>query len=159
MYQLHRVYCGAAWDLEAERHAFTDAVGDFNETIGIKAGILYVAVSLPGVPDKRPYQYAVDQNIRACRHYILAISEDWGPPARNFQREYQLALECSRDPALPMRETAVFVRQPLEGQVLPATFPAPSVFFHATADFKSLVIASLSSWFETLRDEQRGSAA
>ncbi len=47
-------------------------------------GVLYVPVSLTSVGDKRPLQYAVDDNIRECRHYLVLLTEDWGPPERNF---------------------------------------------------------------------------
>jgi len=40
MYRLHKVYCANPWELEAERRAFYDVVGEFNERDAMNAGIL-----------------------------------------------------------------------------------------------------------------------
>src|SRR5215475_3739834 len=121
MYHMHRIYCATPWELEEERGTFYAAVGEFNATHAMPRGILYVPVSLGSVPDKRPYQYAVTDNIRACRHYIQvldALPPDqppnaiWGPPQRNFESDLRLALACSADPALPMCEVAVLLKKP-----------------------------------------------
>src|SRR5262245_43351835 len=69
MYHMHRIYCATPWELEEERGTFYAAVGEFNATHAMPHGVLYVPVSLGSVQDKRPYQYALKDNIRACRHY------------------------------------------------------------------------------------------
>src|SRR5450759_4106633 len=111
MYQMHRVFCATSWELERERQAFEDVLGEFNEAEAMKRGVLYVPVSLVNIRDKRPLQYTVDENIHACRHYILALCDNWGPPERNFERDYQLALECRADPSQPMREIAFLLKK------------------------------------------------
>src|SRR5947209_19186036 len=103
MYRMHRVFCATAWELEGERRAFYDAIGEFNEAAAMPRGMLYVPVSLTNVRDKRPYQYVVDENILESRHYILALSEDWGPPERNFEADYRLALASAGNATVPMR--------------------------------------------------------
>ncbi|HEY2013528.1 MAG TPA: hypothetical protein VGH38_08520, partial [Bryobacteraceae bacterium] len=75
---MHRVYCAAASDLEEERQAFLSVIGEFNETEGIKRGVLFVPVLLLWpVQDKRLIQGTVDQNIRACRYYVQVLKETW----------------------------------------------------------------------------------
>ena len=150
MFQMHRIFCATPWELEAERYRFYDVVGRFNETAGVQKGVLYVPVTLTNVMDKRPLQYAVDQNIRECRHYILLLWEDWGPAARNFRNEYHMALECRGDPALPMESVAVLVKKQPSGQALAEDLPEPSATFSTLAEFDECVTTLLSGWLESL---------
>jgi hypothetical protein len=150
MYRMLRVFCATAWELEGERLAFYDVVGQFNEE-AMKLGILYVPVSLTNAPDKRPLQYTVNQNIRDCRHYILATDEDWGPRERNFERDYRLAIECAADATLPMKGAEILVRTQPDGSPSPfgsvlsaAGFPCRN--FSTTSDFVETVKQLLSAW-------------
>jgi hypothetical protein len=158
MYHMHRIYCATPWELEAERGAFYATVGEFNEAHAMPRGVLYAPVSLSSVPDKRPYQYAVQENIRACRHYIQVLdacpphqsaSLIWGPPERNFELDLRLALACSADPALPMCEVAVLVKHP---SPLLASLDGVSaiVEFADPTDFKRQLFALLLRWLETV---------
>jgi len=149
MYPMHRVFCATPWELEGERRAFHDVLGEFNEAEAMKRGVLYVPVSLFNTRDKRPLQYAVDENIRDCRHYILALCDGWGPPERNFERDYRLALECSADPALPMRETAFLLKKPLPGRSSPSGLPPVSAEFSTIDEFKQQVRRLFAEWIVT----------
>ena len=147
---MHRIFCATAWELEGERLAFHDALGRINEAEAMPNGLLCVPVSLPNIRDKRPYQYLLEENLRDSRYYILALTDGWGPPERNFQRDYQLALEHRANPALPMRDVALLVRHPA-GQ--PSAFAAelagaghPSVAFADVGDFVQVVSRRLSQW-------------
>jgi hypothetical protein len=151
MYRMHRVFCATAWELEAERSAFYDVIGQFNEMEAMRCGMLYVPVSLTNVHDKRPLQYVVDQNIRDCRHYILAIDEDWGPKERNFERDYRLAAECVADSSLPMHGTAILLRARPDG--MPSPFAAnlagaglAVAEFADTRQFSDAVRSLLTEW-------------
>jgi hypothetical protein len=151
MYRMHRVFCATAWELEGERRAFCDVLGQFNETEAMASKALYIPVSLTNIHDKRAYQYTVEENIRACRHYILAVSEDWGPRERNFERDYRLALECAADPSLPLLHTAILVRNQPDGSVSPfiATLAAAgfsSAPFSGPADFQQAIRGLLAAW-------------
>ncbi len=150
MFQLHRIFCATPWELEAERYRFYDVVGRFNETVGIQKGVLFVPVTLASVMDKRPLQYAVDQNIRDCRHYVLLLSEDWGPAARNFRNEYHMALQCKEDPALPMESVAVLAKTQPSGQPLAEGLPEPRATFSTLEEFDKCVTALMSDWLESL---------
>ena len=151
MYRFHQIFCATAWELEGERRAFYDLVGEVNEADSMPRGALYVPVSLTNVQDKRPLQYTVDENIRACSYYLLAIAGDWGSKERNFERDYRLALSCRADPSLPMRETAILLQarpdgapDPFAAELAAAGFP--SIPFRDTTEFNEIVRALLKQW-------------
>jgi hypothetical protein len=147
---MHRVFCATPWEMEAERSCFYDVIGQFNEAQAAAKGVLYVPVSLVNVRDKRPLQYAVEENIRECRHFILLLSEDWGPIERNFENDYLLARECAADPALPMSEVAVLRRIGRSGRPLLDGMPAPDSSFATMEEFRQCVNDLLSLWLANL---------
>jgi hypothetical protein len=159
MFQMHRIFCATPWELETERHRFYDVVSRFNETVGMQRGVLYVPVTLTNVMDKRPMQYAVDQNIRDCRHYILLLWEDWGPTARSFRNDYHMALQCRDDPALPMESVAVFAKTQPSGQPLAEGLPEPRATFSTLAEFDECVTALMSDWLESLPMDEASTRA
>jgi len=146
MYQMHRVFCATSWELEGERRAFHDVIGDVNEAEAMKRGLLYVPVTLVNIRDKRPYQYVVEENIRDCTYYMLAVSDGWGPPERHFERDYRLALACRQNPGLPMRETAFLWQKPDAESPVPGGLPAPTRAFTTTEDFKAYTRELLLEW-------------
>jgi hypothetical protein len=163
MYKMLRVFCATSWELEEERQAFYDLVGEVNEREAMKLGVLYVPVALGNAADKRPLQYTVNENIRAVRHYILTIDEDWGPKERNFERDYRLAVACAADPALPLCQTAILLRRQPDGTPAPfgATLEAAGIgrIDYATVDdFKQTVRRLLCEWLPADAG-QRSSAA
>ena len=104
-YTMHRVFCATPEDCEAERQAFHDALGDFNEKAAMARGILFVPVSIPlNMADKRLFQPVIDENIRSCRYYVEVIGGGGAAPQRNFEADRALAVACAADPALPMSE-------------------------------------------------------
>src|SRR5262245_55444661 len=161
MYRMHRVFCAAPWELESERRVFYDVIGNFNELAAMPRGILYVTVSLVAMRDKRPYQYTVEENIRDCRHYLLALGEDWGPVERNFEPDFRLATACLRDPSLPMQSVSVLLRAPEDGGPPPlasrllAAGVTP-VLFQGSQDFREKVVPLLHGWLEA---DSSGAAA
>jgi len=151
MYRMHRIFCATAWETEGERRAFYDILGKFNEVHGIPAGTLYVPVSLVNISDKRPYQYTVDENIRECRYYVLVPGDDWGPPARAFERDYRLAVACAADPALPMQATAILLRTQPDGTSSPFAEALDSLSlaytpFTTPANFEAALLILLAGW-------------
>jgi len=154
MYRMHRIFCATAWETEGERRAFYDILGNFNETHGIPAGTLYVPVSLINIHDKRPYQYTVDENIRECRYYLLVPGDDWGPPARAFERDYLLARSCAADPALPMQAAAILLRNLPDGSRPPFaavldTAGHEYTTFTTAEDFQGAVTDLLHTWLHS----------
>jgi len=151
MFQMHRVFCATPWELEGERRAFYDIVAEFNERAAMQRGILFVLVALSQVRDKRPHQFSVEENIQACRYYILLLFQDWGPVERNFENDYHLALECIADPALPMQGVAVLHKKQLSGQPLAAGMPQPESTFSTRAEFGQCIDTLLSRWQESVQ--------
>src|SRR5690348_4019000 len=113
-YQMHRVFCATPGDLEEERQAFYEVMAELNQEEAMPRGILLVSLSIvPYVTDKRAFQGAVSENIRSCRYYVQVLEDTWGPPQKNFERDYALALRSVSDPELPMQDAAVFFKKPL----------------------------------------------
>jgi hypothetical protein len=148
MFQIQRVFCATPWEMEAERMRFHDVIGRVNETVAMPRARLYVPVTLVNVRDKRPMQYAVDENVRDCSYYILLLANDWGPVERNFRSDYQLALECAADPALPMQRVAV-LRKKLPGAPA-ADLPEPHAAFSTIEEFDECVAALLTGWLDSI---------
>lgn len=164
MFQMHRVFCASPWELEAERNRFYQLIGQFNQEFAMRHGVLYVPVSLIGVGDKRPLQYAIDDNIRECGHYLLLLTGDWGPPQRNFRCDYDLALQCADDPALPMKTVDVIINdrrspQSLAGDSSADPLPAATARFSSLAEFDECVNGLLAGWLESLLAGNRASSA
>lgn len=107
-YVMHRVFCEVPDGLEAELETFYHVLGGFNENAAMARGVLFVPVSItPMMADKRLFQHAIDENVRACRYYVQVMGTSPAPPQRNFERDYRLAVECAADPAWPMCEVVV----------------------------------------------------
>ena len=158
MYTLHRVFCATPWEFELERRAFHDIVGEFNESEAMKHGLLYVPGSLANLRDKRPYEFVVDENVQACRHYILVMGTDWGPPERNFQRDYERALHYLDDPAKAMRDVVCLASTTPDGE-LQEGMPLPSGKFSNIEEFKQHVRHLLSTWTVVFLKERGQTAA
>jgi hypothetical protein len=156
-----RVFLATPWELEGERLQFCDIVSKFCEETSMAKGVLYVPVSLNPAPDKRPIQYAVEENIRACRHYILVLAEDWGPKERNFRKDYHLALDCAADPACPMRTVTVLAKRESwqDAPELAAGMPKPDAVFSTAAEFRGVIAELLRNWLAEMEPEDRHAAA
>lgn len=150
-YQMQRVFCATPGDLESERHIFYAVVGEVNETVGTPRGALLVPISVEArMVNKAAFQPAVDENVRACRFYVQVLADTWGPPKRNFRREWDLARECCAGVAV------FFKRLPPEAAVEPdvaalktelATDGAVRIFEYSGADdFKDQLRPLLSGW-------------
>jgi hypothetical protein len=161
-YIMHRIFCAPAGDLEQERTAFYDVVGNFNEAYAMPRNILFVAVALPfHIIDKRPFQAAISENIRACRYYVQVLEDTWGPPEKNFERDYALACKCVADPDLPMQEVAVLFKNPLvPHQVEPpvidlqkrleASHAQAHASFETLDEFRGHLNRLLAGWLEAV---------
>lgn len=114
-YEFLRIFCATAPEQEPEREAFHRVLTELNESYAMDANILLVPLSLaPHMTDKRPFQSAVAWNIRQCSVYVQVFDGDWGPPERNFEADYALALQCAANPACPMQHVALIPSAPIE---------------------------------------------
>ena len=148
MLQMHRVFCATSFELEAERRAFEELLGEFNETSAMPRGVLFVPVFLVRMRDKRPYQAEIDDNIRESRYYLLSVAGEWGPAERNFKSDYRLACRCREDAALPMRDVVVLQRRFEDDPPPEPTLPAPGAVFETVEQFGELSRGLLARWLE-----------
>jgi hypothetical protein len=157
MFEMHRIFCATPWELEKERSRFHDLIGAFNESHGLARGVLLVPVSLVSIRDKRPVQYAVDDNILQCRHYLLVHTGNWGPPERNFREDYDLAVRSIEDAESPMQSVAVLAKAV---STPPAEeMPEPYAVYSKPDEFDTAVNRLLSRWFESIVAQQASAAA
>lgn len=157
MFQMHRVFCATPWELERERTRFHDLIGAFNESHCMPRGILLVPVSMINIRDKRPVQYAVEDNILECRHYLLVHNGSWGPPERNFRSDYDFALQAIGGEGSAMRSVAVLAKAgsaPAEDQL-----PAPRAVFSTMEEFDRQVNDVLLEWLQSMVAEQSSAPA
>lgn len=147
-YRMYRVFCATPGDseddLERERHAFHEVLGEVNETEGMPLGILFVPVSVPPhISNKTSFQLLVDDNVRACSFFVQVLHHTWGPPTRNFEHDYQLANVCCADPQLPMEAVSVFIKA--TGPKV-AEFKGSASEFKNIEEFKASLRSQLSFW-------------
>src|SRR5258708_5538930 len=141
------IFCAAPGDLEAERAAFYRAVAQVNENAGIGLHLLFAPLSIvPAITDKSRFQAAVDDNIRLCSYYILALNDTWGPPLKNFEQDYRLAVECRDDASLPMKEVAVLLKNPAAGRALLGEDRARCIEYADPIGFRSIVRELRRGW-------------
>src|SRR5215471_16093105 len=133
MYLLHRVFCSLPAELQEERSAFFNAVGDFNQEQGIQNGILFVPVAASSAL-RAVAPGDVRANIRECRHYIEVLPAGAADPTNNPQLCYDFAVRCCADADLPMREVVVL----------------RSEQFGNLTEFRSRIHEFLSRWLAAL---------
>jgi hypothetical protein len=147
-FRMYRVVCATPGDseddLERERQAFHEVLGEVNETEGMPLGILFVPVSVPPhMSNKTSFQPLVDDNVRACTFFVQVLHHTWGPPTRNFEHDYQLANACCADAQLPMEGVAVFLKAIEPGA---AEFKGSASEFKSMDEFKTCLRSQLSAW-------------
>lgn len=168
-YQFHYIFCATPFGCEAELKAFQETMAEFNREEAMPKGILFASlVIVPALADKRPYQGSVTENIRMCRYYVQVLEDGWGPPQRDYERDWALARRCAADPELPMREAVVFFKAPLlPHKVDPSiaelkqsllTDGSPHFQFDTLPRFREELRATLTRWlggvFEESTSEQ-----
>jgi hypothetical protein len=139
-YQMHRIFCATHKALEAERQAFHEVVGAFNEEHAMARGILFVPISIPvNLTDKRFYRPAIDDNVRSSRYYLQVVDGSLGPAEMNFEPDWLLARACRADGRMPMRGVLAALKRLPEGS-------RPEV---AAAEFRaSVAAAGVDGYFE-----------
>jgi hypothetical protein len=163
MFQMHRIFCATPWELETERGRFHDSIGQFNEMVAQREGILYIPVTLVNIRDKRPFQYVIDENIRDSRHCIFLFSDGWGPPERNFRNDYCQALDAIKDPASALRTVTVLAKKMPSSERLAlessADLPAADDTFSTLDGFANCLNGLLSTWLNILLNRNAAATA
>src|ERR1019366_6733071 len=108
-FDMHQLFLSAPGDLEKERDACRSAISEVNSAEAMPLKILLVSVGLTCDDHVVGFRSAVADNIRQSAYYVQVFEDDWGPK-NLFRKMFYLAIECRDDPALPMREVVVFLK-------------------------------------------------
>ena len=155
-YDMHRIFCATPFELEDEREACLAAISGFNATEAMPRGVLFVSVSLvPSIVDKRPYQAAVNDNIKTCRYYVQILEENWGPPQRNMERDYALAAQLAAKPDSKLREAVLLFKKPLlphrvEADLAAIKSATSALEFDGMEALKARILELLPKWLESV---------
>jgi len=163
------VFCATPFDGAGELKAFQETLSDFNAAEAMPRGFLFTSlVIMPALADKRAFQGAVDDNIRMCRYYIQVLEDSWGPPQRDYERDWALVQRFIADPELPMRDAVILFRSPLlPHKVDPAIVElkqnllsrgGPHASFDNLEQFKAILSPLFSRWLASIVAE-RGTGA
>ena len=155
-YRMYRVFCAtpsdSQADLEDERHAFYEVVGDLNEAEAMPDGILFVPVSvLPNLTSLIAFQPSVDENVRACTFFVQVLQHTWGPPTRNFEHQYQLATQCCKSVSVMVKAPNGLPVEPSVAGFRESQNP-PIVDFQSLDDFRTALRSQLSDWLKSAKD-------
>ncbi len=160
-YTLHRVFCATPLDLEPERQAFHEVIGQVNEAEGMPRGFLFVPVSIvPLMANKLFFQALVEANIRECKFFVQVLQNTWGPPTRNFEPDYSLACRLKDDPASQMEGVAVLFKAADGLQIEPGIQQLKSSLqgrqdrassqFASLDEYKQQLQTQLSTWLRSV---------
>jgi hypothetical protein len=108
-FDMYRVFISAPGDLEREQDACRNAVSETNANEAMPLKILLVSVGLREGGSIETFRSAVAENVRQCTYYIQVFQDDWGPK-NLFRKMFYLATECRDEPAMPMREAIVCLK-------------------------------------------------
>jgi hypothetical protein len=108
-FDMHNVFLSAPGDLAKERETCRDAISEANASDAMPSQILLVTVGLTSDGPIVDFRSAVAENIRQCAYFIQVFEDDWGPK-NLFRKMFYLAADCRDDPAFPMQEVVVFLK-------------------------------------------------
>jgi hypothetical protein len=155
-YRMYRVFCAtpsdSEADLEHERQAFYEVVGQLNEVEAMPLGILFVPVSvLPNLTNMTVFQPSVDENVRACKFFVQVLDHTWGPATRNFEHSYQLATECCAGVSLLLKVPNGRQIEPRVASLRESHDPR-ATDFEGIDDFKVRLRSQLSVWLRSIEN-------
>jgi hypothetical protein len=108
-FEAYRVFISAPGDLERDRQACHDAIAEANESTAMPAKVLLVEVGLRDNEQISGHRSIVSDNVRWSTYFIQLFEDDWGPRDL-FRKLFLLAVECRDDPAMPMRDVVVCLK-------------------------------------------------
>jgi len=155
-YRMYRLFCATPGDSEAdlenERQAFYEVVGELNEAEAMPLGILFVTVSvLPNLTNMTVFQPAVDENVRACRFFVQVLDHTWGPATRNFEHSYRLATQCCAGVSLLLRVPNGRQIGPGVAALRESQGPR-AIDFEVIDDFRVRLRSQLSVWLRSMEN-------
>ncbi len=159
-YEMHRIFCATPFELEEERLAFHAAVSRFNESAAMPRNLLFIPVTLPpNLADKRAYHNVLLENIRDARYFVQLLEDSWGPPGRNFEKDYAMARQYVAGGSHKIRETALLFKKPLlahrvEQEIVQLKKQAEEegslVEFTSLDEFQEILTRLMARWMEGL---------
>jgi len=108
-FDAYRVFISAPGDLERDRQACHDAIAEANESTAMPAKVLLVEVGLRDNEQISGHRSIVSDNVRWSTYFLQLFEDDWGPRDL-FRKLFLLATECRDDPATPMRDVVVCLK-------------------------------------------------
>ena len=108
-FDMHNVFLSAPGDLAKERETCRSAISEVNASEAMPSKILLVTVGLTNDGSIVDFRSAVAENVRQCAYFVQVFEDDWGPQ-NLFRKLFYLAADCRDDPAFPMQEVAVFLK-------------------------------------------------
>lgn len=93
----------------ADREICHHVVAGVNQAIAMPEKILLAEVGLREDEHIVGYRAAVTENVRTSTYFIQVFQDDWGPRDL-FRKLFLQALEFRRDPAMPMRDLVVCLK-------------------------------------------------
>jgi hypothetical protein len=163
-FDMHQVFLSAPGDLEKERDTCRGAISEVNASDAMPAKILLVTVGLTSDGQIVDFRSAVAENVRQSAYYVQIFEDDWGPK-NLFRKMFYLAIDCRDDPAFPMQEVAVFLKErsarnrSRNSGVSQRTRTAPGyarVSFRETERLKAQLIELSSEWVGSVLAAGRG---
>jgi tetratricopeptide (TPR) repeat protein len=116
----YRVFIATPRGLEKERSAFRDVITEYNNSDAMLRGVTFLPIgweaTLGGVG--RP-QALINKDLRECDYFVLILWDRWGSPpsgeasdtyTSGTEEEYEVAMECYKDPQFNMRQLVVFFK-------------------------------------------------
>lgn len=104
-----RIFISAPGDLERDREACFEVIAQVNEGTAMPAKVLLVSVGLRDNEQILSSRSITSDNVRWSAFFIQLFQDDWGPRDL-FRKLFLLALECRDDPAMPMQEVIVCLK-------------------------------------------------
>jgi hypothetical protein len=105
----YRIFISAPGDLDPDRQACYDAISAVNENCSMPAKVLLVSVGLRENVQIEANRSIVSDNVRWSSYFIQLFQDDWGPRDL-FRKLLFVALECKDDPAMPMRDVVICLK-------------------------------------------------
>ena len=105
----YRIFISAPGDLDPDRQACYEAISAVNEACSMPAKVLLVSVGLRENAQIEANRSIVSDNVRWSSYFIQLFQDDWGPRDL-FRKLLFVALECKDDPAMPMRNVVICLK-------------------------------------------------
>ena len=105
----YRILCSTPPELETEQDVFLAANSEFAEQVTMPESVLFAPATFRPPFNADLSRRAVEANLRMC-DFFMHIMGETSPPAV-YKGFIDYALQCTADPAVPMRAATVLFRE------------------------------------------------